>query len=191
MLASSSTYLPRKPNRLEGTMHRNDTRLADILAAPFLLIASLVFLSRMDRFIDVGLPSAVSPRTFPGFILACVAVLSFLFCILAVRAYLKPSPAASPAAAKGPTGNPVKSPDDEATSARGFVIYILILYVYRYLLEYVGFLPATPLVMLAVAHLLGGRRRVLLPCFVAFAFALDYLTFHGIRIELPVGAFFQ
>ena len=52
-------------------MDTDDTGLADLIAAPFLLIVSLIFLYNMDIFIDVGLPSVVSPRTFPGFIVVC------------------------------------------------------------------------------------------------------------------------
>lgn len=174
-------------------MDTDDTRLADLIAAPFLLLASLIFLYNMDIFIDVGLPSVVSPRTFPSFIVACIAVLSFLFCFFAAWTFLRKKPLAAPAA------DPVEAVEAEdlaemerAGSGRGFLSYILILYAYRYLMEYCGFLIATPLAMLAVARLLRGRRwHILLPSFVAFAFALDYVTFHCIRIALPLGKLFE
>lgn len=63
--------VPQHRSSQEGIMDTDDTGLADLIAAPFLLIVSLIFLYNMDIFIDVGLPSVVSPRTFPGFIVVC------------------------------------------------------------------------------------------------------------------------
>ena len=186
--------VPQHRSSQEGIMDTDDTGLADLIAAPFLLIVSLIFLYNMDIFIDVGLPSVVSPRTFPGFIVVCIAVLSLLFCFFAAYVFLKKKTAARPPA--DPAAAAAEAEDlaamGQAGSARGFLSYILILYAYRYLMEYCGFLIATPLAMAGVAWLLHGRRwHILLPSFGAFAFALDYMTFHCIRIALPLGKFFE
>lgn len=170
-------------------MKTNDTLVVDSIAAPLFLITGVLFFLKMDLFIEEGLPSVVSPAMFPSFVIGIATFLAFLLCVASVRSLLK-GPAESEELASSMDGEPEDG--IEKGPPWRFVLYILVLYVYRYLMEYLGFIGATPLAMLAVAGMLSGKRyAVLVPSFIAFAFFLDFITFHFIRILLPTGAFFQ
>ena len=68
------------------------------------------------------------------------------------------------------------------------LIYIGILFGYVLGLYWLGFVCATPPVMLAIALMLG-LRRVALACvvYVLFAVLMNYLALHVMQIILPVG----
>lgn len=170
-------------------MKTNDTLIADAIAAPLFLITGILFFIKVDVFIEEGLPSVVSPAMFPSFVIGIATFLSFVMCLLSVKAFLQKENVKAVAES---SADALLVDGIEVGSPWSFILYILILYAYRYLMEYIGFLGATPFAMLAVASMLNGKRyAVLVPSFIAFAFVLDFITFRFIRILMPTGAFFQ
>ncbi len=68
----------------------------------------------------------------------------------------------------------------------GIFVYIGIFLGYWYAVPYVGFLVATPIVMLAIALLLGGRRWIpIIAMSLIVPLLIDYGSKEFLRVYLP------
>lgn len=141
----------------------------------------------MDNWVIEAMPSTISPAFFP----TLTALLLFLFSLtltglslLAVRHMLS-----------GEIDDERLHLQEAGEQAGRFLAlggYILVMFLYLIGMYYVGFVISTPLVMLAVALMLGIRRWLLgLACYVAFTLALNYASFHFMQIILPSGVLFE
>lgn len=161
--------------------------IPDILASFFFFITSIFFLLYMDDLIYEGLPSVISPAVFPTFIGLVVATLSAIFFLFSMIIFLKKL------LGKDGTSKNFDAlfimqilDEDNDFSAKRCTYYVLLLIAYSQLFFLLGFLLSTPIIMVAIAYLLGGRRfHVLLPMFILLAFIINYVSFHYLRIALP------
>ncbi|HIU18427.1 MAG TPA: tripartite tricarboxylate transporter TctB family protein [Candidatus Avidesulfovibrio excrementigallinarum] len=141
----------------------------------------------MESWVIETMPSTISPAFFP----TLTAQLLFWFSLILVGVtlwvmfYKKPGTADNKRKASAQTTE---------STGRVFALigYIAIMFLYLIGMHYVGFVISTPLIMLAVALLLGIRRWIIgFVCYVAFTLALDYAAFHFMQIILPSGVLFH
>lgn len=168
-------------------MKEKELRIADIIISTLLCICIAIFLINIELFVDIGLPSVVSPVDFPFFV-------SFVLFICAVL-YLVKSFSVIRKRHNGILHNSGEDPDIAADADdRPFacVIYIAILYGYYFLILFAGFIISTPIVMLAVSAILGARRfYVLIPAYTAFSLLMYYVSLKAMKIALPAGMLFS
>ncbi|MCG8567381.1 MAG: tripartite tricarboxylate transporter TctB family protein [Desulfobacterales bacterium] len=151
----------------------------DIIIGFILFMISFPFLLNMHHFVSGGTHSAVSPLSFPRFVMVLVVILSL---VLMVTGFLS-KPTADPQA-KEKASAPVNQVNT--------LIYLGLLFLYLILLHYVGFVIATPIIMVAVAYILNGRNfKVMIPGFIAFSVILYYVALKLMKIMLPLGIFFE
>ncbi len=149
----------------------------DVVIGLILFMISFPFLLNMHRFVSGGMHSAVSPLSFPRFVIVLVVILSVVLMITGL--FSKSAPAVEEKKGVGP--NPVNS-----------LIYLGLLFLYLILLHYVGFMVATPIIMVGVAYILNGRNfKVLIPGFIAFSVGLYFVALKLMKIMLPLGIFFE
>lgn len=155
----------------------------DVWCSTILTLATAAFTLNIDRFVDVGVPSTVSPATFPRYISVVLVLFLTVYMFTSLRALLL--------FRKADTGVHVPDiiPADHSLSC---ILYVGILVAYYFLFQYAGFVLATPPVMAGVALLMGVRSmKYLLPGFVVFTLALYYVTLHILKIQLPLGVLAQ
>jgi hypothetical protein len=153
-----------------------DRRKVDVVVMTMLMIVSIIILTNdnlSDGGVETELGSLFLPRIVAGFIIAFSLFVgsSSLFKLLQKE----------------------QMSDVETISLSGFFavnIYIAIFIAYWFLVPLVGFLFITPLVMFAVAILLGGRDW--LPM-IAVSVIVPLLVFYGsshfLRVFLPTWSF--
>ncbi|MFT5721660.1 MAG: putative tricarboxylic transport membrane protein [Motiliproteus sp.] len=149
-----------------------DRRKIDIGLAAFLTAVAVIILTN-DNLVEGGAVSDLGSMFLPR----TVAVLIILFAsTIAIQSFRK--------LARGtqPEGLEVIITDGFG----GIFIYIGIFIAYWLSVPYVGFLVATPFIMLAVAILLGGRNWVPI---IATSVITPVLLFYGsrefLRVYLP------
>ena len=153
-----------------------DRRKIDIVLSTFLIIVSLIILTN-NNLVEGGaesdLGSMFLPRTVAGLIIIFSAT-------IAIQSLMKLS-----------KGSQIE--DLELISTDGFsgiLIYIGIFIAYWLAVPYVGFLVATPFIMIAVAMLLGGRNWVpIIAMSVITPVLIDYGSKEFLRVYLPTWAF--
>ena len=152
------------------------------LAALF-LYASI----QMPNWVIETMPATVDPAFFP----ALTSKLMFLFSVVLVGIVLWTMFRKDPGKA-GIMRKATEKGAEGTSRVLSLFAYIAIMFLYLIGMHYVGFLISTPLVMLAVALLLGIRHWIIgFACYVAFTFILDYSTFHFMQIILPAGVLFE
>ena len=151
----------------------------DVIIGVILFMISFPFLLNMHHFVSGGMHSAVSPLSFPRFVMVLVVILSVVLVITGL--FSKPVPTATDGKKDATAANPVNS-----------LIYLGLLFLYLILLHFVGFMIATPIIMVCVAYILNGRNfKVLIPGFIAFSVGLYFVALKLMKIMLPLGIFFE
>lgn len=149
-----------------------DRRKIDIVLSAVLMIMALIILTS-DNFVEGGAESDIGNMFLPR----VVATLIILFAgSIGIQSLLKLIRRAT-----------IEEPELIITNGfAGIVIYIGIFVAYWLAVPYVGFLIATPIVMFAIAQLLGGRSwlpitlmSVILPLIIFFG-SREFL-----RVYLP------
>lgn len=149
-----------------------DRRKIDVVLATFLIIISVIILTS-DSLVEGGaesdLGSMFLPRVVAGLMIVFSATIAF--------ESLKHLSAGTRAEAH------------EIISTSGFsgiFLYIGIFVAYWFTMPYVGFLVATPIVMIAVAVLLGGRSWLpILATSVITPTIVFYISREFLRVYLP------
>ena len=150
----------------------------DIVLGLIIFCACLPFLIVMPQFVSGGASSITSPLSFPRFVIGIAVALSFL---LIVAACLYP---------KKEERKDVDLEDDRR-QALNILLYIGILFLYLGMLNNVGFMISTPIILLMVARLLQGRNfLILLPLSIFFSVGLYYVALKLMKVMLPCGVFF-
>ena len=160
----------------------NQGNRTDVIIGVIFFVISFPFLLTMHHFVSGGTHSSVSPLSFPRFVVVLVVILSI---VLVITGLLE-KPASGKASAPD-AGNSVPDINHVNTA-----IYLGILFLYLVLLHFVGFVIATPIIMLMVAYILNGRNFLILaPAFTAFSVGLYYISMKLMKIILPTGIFFE
>ncbi|MCK1788969.1 tripartite tricarboxylate transporter TctB family protein [Pseudomonas violetae] len=150
-----------------------DRRKIDIALSTLLIIMSIVILTN-DHLVEGGADSDLGSMFLPRIVAGLMIVFS---ATIALQAILKLTKGA-------------RTDDVELISADGFsgiFIYVGIFIAYWLTVPYVGFLVATPLVMIAVASLLGGRKWVpIIAVSVITTVAIYYGSREFLRVYLPI-----
>lgn len=149
-----------------------DRRKIDIVLSTILIIASLIILTN-DNLAEGGAESDLGimflPRIVAGFIIIFAAT-------IAIQSFSKLS-----------KGAELEGPELIITNGySGIFIYIGIFVAYWLAVPHLGFMVTTPLVMLGVAVLLGGRNWIPL---IAMSVITPVLIYYGskefLRVYLP------
>ena len=150
----------------------------------FLAAFFIFFHAHIDGWVVEAMPSTISPAFFPTVVTRVLIVMSLALVGISSFDVWRMS-----------TGGEVSAEDVEPEGKGrmlALLAYVLILFLYLAGMHFVGFVVATPLVMLAVALLLGIRRWFIgLLCYIAFTLALNYASFHYMQIILPAGILFE
>jgi hypothetical protein len=153
-----------------------DRRKIDVVLSTFLIIVSLIILTN-NNLVEGGAESDLGSMFLPRVVAGLIILFS---ATIAIQSLMKLS--------KG-----TKIEDLELISTDGFsgiFIYIGIFIVYWLAVPYVGFLVATPFIMIAVAILLGGRNWVpIIAMSVITPVLIDYGSKEFLRVYLPTWAF--
>lgn len=149
-----------------------DRRIIDIGLSTFLIIVSLIILTN-DNLVEGGAESDLGSMFLPR----VVAGLMILFAAtIAIQSFRKLAQGSKPEGLEIIITN----------GFSGIFIYIGIFIVYWFTVPYVGFMVATPFIMIAVAILLGGRNWVPI---VATSVITPLLIYYGsrefLRVYLP------
>ncbi|MGY8870208.1 MAG: tripartite tricarboxylate transporter TctB family protein [Pseudomonadales bacterium] len=153
-----------------------DRRKIDIVLSTFLIIVSLIILTN-DNLVEGGAESDLGSMFLPRTVAGLIIIFSATIAIQSLRKLSK--------------GSQIE--DLELISTDGFsgiLIYIGIFIAYWLAVPYVGFLVATPFIMIAVAMLLGGRNWVpIIAMSVITPVLIDYGSKEFLRVYLPTWAF--
>lgn len=168
-------------------MTQKQSVYVDVITSVVLLAAGLFFFAAMDKYVDEGLPAQISPLVFPRFVTVITLLGALALLVESVRELraMRAGRMDTDALAE-----PLLEADLEEAeeSSKGFYLYIAILVAYYFAFDILGFLLTTPLVMLAVSRLLGGRRiLVSLLLFIAFTLVVDQTFFRVLKMALPEG----
>lgn len=149
-----------------------DRRKIDVVLSTFLIIIAVIILTS-DNLVEGGAESDLGimflPRVVAGFIILFAAT-------IAIQSFSKLSRGGEP-----------EGPELIITNGfSGIFIYIGIFVAYWLAVPYFGFMVTTPLVMLGVAALLGGRNWIPL---TAVSVITPVLIYYGsrefLRVYLP------
>lgn len=150
-----------------------DRRKIDIALSTLLIIISIVILTN-DHLVEGGADSDLGSMFLPRIVAGLMIVFSATIALQSIR--------------KLTTG--ARIDDLELISTDGFFgifIYIGIFIAYWLTVPYVGFLVATPFVMIAVAALLGGRKWAPI---IATSVITTAIIYYGsrefLRVYLPI-----
>lgn len=165
-------------------MHCPRTLRTDLIITAALLLLLVILRANIDKCVQQLVPSLINPDFFPSVVLNCLIAINLLILVLDLRQWRRPSLTV-------PAGEADRDEAGDETGTGGpasLLIYIGILFGYVLGLYWLGFVCATPPVMLAIALMLG-LRRVALACvvYVLFAVLMNYLALHVMQIILPVG----
>lgn len=155
--------------------------------ASVVLILGTFFFITMEHWIEEGLPAQISPLIFPRFVLgitllaSAVLLVENIYKIIILRSQKNNKPDFVHVSHDS-------DQDEYEGSSKGFVLFIFILLVYYLTFDILGFFITTPLVMLAISWLLGGRRVVVsFSMFIAFSIVVHQACFWVLKITLPEG----
>ncbi|WP_290698437.1 tripartite tricarboxylate transporter TctB family protein [Amphritea sp.] len=149
-----------------------DRRIIDIGLSTFLIIVSLIILTN-DNLVEGGAESDLGSMFLPRVVAGLIILFAATIAIQSLRKLAQGS----------------KPEGQEVIITNGFsgiFIYIGIFIVYWLVVPYVGFMVATPFIMISVALLLGGRNWVPI---VATSLITPLLIYYGsrefLRVYLP------
>ena len=165
-------------------MHCPRTLRTDLIITAALLLLLVILRANIDKCVQQVVPSLINPDFFPSVVLNCLIAINLLILVLDLRQWRRPSLAVTAGEADSDEAG-----DETGTGGpASLLIYIGILFGYVLGLYWLGFVCATPPVMLAIALMLGLRRGAL-ACvgYVLFAVLMNYLALHVMQIILPVG----
>lgn len=155
-----------------------DRRKIDIGLSAVLITTSVIILSS-DKLAEGGMETDLGSLFLPRLVAVLIIFLSGSIGIQAIRHL-----------------NRSKQPPPEETIATndfaGVGIYLLIFVAYWIAVPYVGFIIATPFVMLGIAVLLEGRNWLpMITMSIAIPLIIYYLSYHVLRVYLPTWSLFQ
>lgn len=146
----------------------------------FLVVVLSYFAATIDEYIDIGIPSTVSPALFPTYITYLFIFFSIIYFILSLlnlrkmRQTLKRNEHVPEIIAS------------DATSSS--LIYLGILLAYYLIFERLGFVISTPFIMAIVTVAMGHRNlKFLFPAYVLFTLIIYFVTLEVLKIQLPQG----
>ena len=149
-----------------------DRRIIDVVFSSALILFAVVILTG-DGLVEGGVETDLGSLMLPRIVAMAIMAFSAMIAISSLINLLKKAP-------MGPLEN---------VNTHGFLgvgVYIAILVAYWYLIPHIGFLFATPLVMFAIATLLGGRAWLVLGM---VSIAVPTLVYYGsnqfLRVFLP------
>lgn len=138
---------------------------------------------RMPHWIYEAIPSTVDPALMPKITAGVAALCCVLLTFHAAMGVCQ--------ASKG-RADPSSMDMEEQGSLRSVLAYIVLLFSYVAALYLIGFIAATPIVMLVLARMLGIRRWMIgLACYILFTLVLYYACFYLMQVILPPGILFQ
>jgi len=149
-----------------------DRRKLDIVMSSVLISVAIIILTN-DNLVVGGVESELGSLFLPRMVAGLMIVFS---AIIAISSIIRLS---------------MKSEKDECEQIdidgfSGILLYIGIFVAYWLLVPYVGFLVATPFVMLAIAVLLGGRNWIpIVTMSVVTPFVIYYGSLNFLRVFLP------
>ena len=152
-----------------------DRRKIDVVLSTFLIIASLIILTN-DNLADGGAESDLGIMFLPRVVAGLIIIFASTIAIQSLR--------------KLAAGAQIESKEIIITDGFfGVFVYIGIFIAYWLAVPYLGFMVSTPLVMIAVALLLGGRNWVPI---IAISVITPVLIYYGsrefLRVYLPTWA---
>lgn len=149
-----------------------DRRKLDIVMSSVLITLAIIILTN-DSLVVGGVESELGSMFLPRVVAGLMIVFSAAIAISSIRRLS------------------MKAEKDECERLdiegfSGVLLYIGIFIAYWWVVPYVGFLLATPFVMLFVAVLLGGRKWVpMVTMSVVTPFIIYYGSLHFLRVFLP------
>ncbi len=158
-----------------------------------ILISVILFVFYGMLYLNVGslveqtFLAALDPVFFPKVIITCILVMNFMLVIDSVMMWHNYKNDKITHHMK----TLVTDAEEEYPMGRVFV-YIGTLFLYLIGFYYVGFVYATPIIILIVAYLLG-MKNMFIGAIVAISFtlALDYASLQFLQILLPSGVLFE
>lgn len=179
----------RKPNTTETPMPRLLRRNIWIETgiSLFLLAFFTTLYLNVEACIVEAMPSMISPAFFPRLIALILAVLSAaLLAILLRAAWHMLSGTVDRERLE------LQEAGEEAGRFLALAGYVGILFLYLIGLHLVGFVCATPVVMLLVSLTLGLRRWLAgLAAYIVFTLLIRHAAFQYMQIILPTGLLFE
>lgn len=153
-----------------------DRRKVDVVLSTILIIVSVIILTS-DNLVEGGAESDLSSMFLPRVVAGLMIIFSATIAIQSIR--------------KLSEGAKLEGSELIVTDgSSGIFIYIGIFIAYWLAVPYVGFLVATPFIMIAVAMLLGGRDWVpIIAMSVITPVLIDYGSKEFLRVYLPTWAF--
>lgn len=167
----------------------------DLAITAVLLLLLFSLYANLEACVQQVVPSLIDPKFFPSVVLIALLVVNALVLCLGVFDWRRQKAACAAADADVvPDKKPIKTGESESKASGSIfalLLYIGILFLYVLGLHYLGFVYATPLVMLLISLMLG-LRRIVLGCaaYIMFTLLVDYLALHVMQIILPTGALF-
>ncbi|MDX2423878.1 MAG: tripartite tricarboxylate transporter TctB family protein [Amphritea sp.] len=146
-----------------------DRRKIDVALSTLLIILSVIILTN-DNLVEGGAESDLSSMFLPRVVASLIIIFA---ATIAIQSLIKLSRGTQPEGSEIIVTN----------GFSGIFIYIGIFIGYWLAVPYIGFLVATPFVMIAVAILLGGRNWVPI---VATSIVTPLLIYYGSREFLRV-----
>lgn len=140
----------------------------------------------VDNWVVESMPATLSPAFFPSVMLLVLIGMSAILVLLSLRALRH--------MLRGEVDNErlrLQEGGDEAGRFVALASYVGILFLYLIGMYYIGFVYATPVIMLLVSLTLGLRNWLAgSVCYVLFTLALNYVAFNYMQIILPTGVLF-
>ena len=153
-----------------------DRRKVDIVLTTFLMIISVIILTN-NTFVEGGSESDLDSMFLPRVVASLIIIFSITIVFQSFKALSK--------------GIQIKESELINTEGvSGILIYIAIFITYWFVVPYVGFILATPFIMIAVAVLLGGRNWIpIIAMSVITPLIIDYGSKEFLRVYLPTWNF--
>lgn len=149
-----------------------DRRKIDIALSAILILVSIIILTS-DKLVEGGAEAELSSMFLPRLVAVFIIILALT---IATQSFMQLSKSVPM----------TKEERIDVNGLSGVFIYTAIFVAYWLLVPHVGFVVATPFVMIAIATLLGGRRWVpMVLVSVITPLLIDYGTSHFLRIFLP------
>ncbi len=149
-----------------------DRRKIDVIMASVLIVVGVIILKN-DNLSVGGVESSLGSLFLPRIVALFIIGLS---AIIGIQSLLK-------------IRKKQIQEGDEIINLSGFLgvnLYVAIFIAYWFLTPYVGFLITTPVIMLSIAFLLGGRNWwIMIPVSIITAFVVFYGCRHFLRVFLP------
>lgn len=168
-------------------MTRKEHSYVDLATSCLLFFSSCYFLTNMDNFIDQGLPAVIDPLIFPKFIILILVLFSGAYMVQTIYSVYTMVKSHADMNAQAMTYTDADQEEREE-QGKSLYIYVGLLLIYYATFDTVGFLLATPPLMLAVAWLLGARR-IAMPFlgFAVFTIVVEQAFLRAMKMPLPSG----